>query len=158
MIKTAKDAITASNSRAEDSGVGIKTRRIIYYTSNTKLFYLLILYTMTRLSKPIDLSQTLAKSTQTKLRKFYRIQNPSLPVRIRQSHLIEALGVSDSDAAYAAIAELYNENVRTTNEEITTQRTAKQTETKIARNKQARDRRAAKKNPPVCGIGVSCRI
>ena len=103
---------------------------------------------MPRLSRPIDASQALAKSTQARLRRFYKAQTPSLPPRARAPQLYQSLGVSDEASAYAAMAELYNENVRTKNDELAPARAAHRDEARQARNKKARDARAEKKARP----------
>ena len=100
---------------------------------------------MTRLTKLIDATQPLAKSTELRLRRFYKVLNPALPKNARVPQFVEALGKPDAQSAYAAIADLYNQSVRTQNEQLTQSRISTTEEARLTKNRKARERRAAKK-------------
>ena len=92
------------------------------------------------MTRPIDVSQPLAKHAQLRLRKYYKIQT-GLPKNARIQRILESLGIATPEEGYAVMANMYNASlpvssrvVRTVSEEV-----------RLKRNKQARDRRAAKK-------------
>ena len=90
--------------------------------------------------RPIDASQPLAKNAQLRLRKFYKTQT-GLPRNARIQRILDTLGIATPEEGYRAMAEMYNANVQP---RVVRTRVVSE-EARCKRNKQARDRRAAKK-------------
>ena len=98
--------------------------------------------------KPIDLfsPSSLTLNAKLRLRTFYK-KYAGIPTNTREKRLFESLGVQSESAAYRVMGEMFNSQlpqVQTT----CAPRKAISDEARLKKNKLARDKRAAKKNPP----------
>ena len=95
--------------------------------------------------RPIDTNQPLSNHAQLRLRKFYKTQT-GLPKNARIQRILDTLGITTPEDGYRAMAEMYNANVQPRVVSTRVVRVISE-EVRLRRNKQARDRRAAKKTP-----------